>query len=143
MRALAIVSTTLLVLVLAVAAYGTYLFKTEGAFHVPDVIEVLPEGTQGRLQRQVRNLTKTPTSLIDTSGIVMWRSIVITDEDRCSPYDADDYLYSPSVEARIVEGLGGIVYGPYTGRHFEATTETDIEHIVARSEAHDGVVCER
>ena len=36
--------------------------------------------------------------------------------------------------------LGG-VYGPYTGRWFASDTETDIEHVVARSEAHDSGLC--
>ncbi len=36
--------------------------------------------------------------------------------------------------------LGG-VYGPYTGRWFASGSETDIEHIVARSEAHDSGLC--
>ena len=70
----------------------------------------------------------------------VWRGITIAPEHRCSPYDADDYRYSPSVEPRIVEGQGGI-YGPYTGTWFESIKETDIEHIVARSEAHDSGLC--
>ena len=37
--------------------------------------------------------------------------------------------------------MGGIVYGPYTGTWFDSTSETDIEHIVARSEAHDSGLC--
>ena len=45
-----------------------------------------------------------------------------------------------SVEARIVAALGG-VYGPYTGRWFVSPRDTDIEHIVARSEAHDSGLC--
>ena len=70
-----------------------------------------------------------------------WRGIIVASEYRCSPYDSDDYPYSPSVEPRIVEELGG-VYGPYTGTWFESIRETDIEHIVARSEAHDSGLCE-
>ena len=31
----------------------------------------------------------------------------------------------------------GAVYGPYTGRCFGSTRDTDKEHIVATSEAHD------
>ena len=61
-------------------------------------------------------------------------------EERCSPYDSDDYRYPPSVEPRIVDELGDI-YGPYTGTWFESIRETDIEHIVARSEAHDSGLC--
>ena len=70
----------------------------------------------------------------------MWRGITVAPETRCSPYDADEYRYSPLVEPRIVEAQGGI-YGPYTGTWFETIKETDIEHIVARSEAHDSGLC--
>ena len=69
-----------------------------------------------------------------------WRGIVVAPEQRCAPYDADDYRYPQSVEDRIVAQLGG-VYGPYTGRWFASDSETDIEHIVARSEAHDSGLC--
>ena len=70
-----------------------------------------------------------------------WRGLTIAAEDRCAPYDADAYPYAQSVEARIVADMGGIIYGPYTGRYFGSTRETDIEHIVARSEAHDSGLC--
>ena len=69
-----------------------------------------------------------------------WNGLVIAPEARCSPYDSDDYRYSQSVEDRIIRSLGGI-YGPYTGRWFGSKRETDIEHIVARSEAHDSGLC--
>ena len=67
--------------------------------------------------------------------------IRIEPENRCSPYDADDYSYPQSVEPRIVAQQGGRIYGPYTGTYFASTGETDIEHIVARSEAHDSGLC--
>ena len=69
-----------------------------------------------------------------------WRGLVVAPERRCTPYDADDYRYPQSVEDRIFDELGG-VYGPYTGRWFASKTETDIEHMVARSEAHDSGLC--
>ena len=53
----------------------------------------------------------------------LWRGITIAPENRCSPYDSDEYRYSPSVEPRIVEAQGGI-YGPYTGTWFESIKET-------------------
>ena len=61
-------------------------------------------------------------------------------ENRCSEYDPDHYHYSPSVEPRIADAQGGI-YGPYTGSWFDSIKDTDIEHIVARSEAHDSGLC--
>ena len=61
-------------------------------------------------------------------------------ENRCSVYDSDDYSYPQSVEDEIVAGIGSI-YSPYTGECFATTGETDIEHIVARSEARDSGMC--
>ena len=68
-------------------------------------------------------------------------ALVVAPEHRCSPYDSGSYPYSPSVEAQIVRRMGGRIYGPYTGRTFSSTGETDIEHIVAKSEAHDSGLC--
>ena len=81
--------------------------------------------------------TPIPTSVPPVS---LWRGLTIALEDRCSEYDSSDYRYSPSVEPRIVNAQGGI-YGPYTGTWFESIRDTDIEHIVARSEAHDSGLC--
>jgi len=71
-----------------------------------------------------------------------WRGLVVAPENRCAPYERErDYPYSQSAEARIVASMGGRIYGPYTGRSFTSTRETDIEHIVATSEAHDSGLC--
>ena len=75
----------------------------------------------------------------DVSGQT-WRGLIVAPERRCSPYRAGDYSYPQSVEASIVRELGGI-YSPYTGQRFASTGETDIEHMVARSEAHDSGLC--
>ena len=83
--------------------------------------------------------TPSPATMAAPDG--RWRGLTIAAEDRCSPYDPDDYPYSQSVEPRIIAGMGSIVYGPYTGRTFSDRGETDIEHIVARSEAHDSGLC--
>ena len=69
-----------------------------------------------------------------------WRGLVVAPEERCTPYDASEYSYPQSVEPRISDSLGGI-YSPYTCETFRALNETDIEHIVARSEAHDSGLC--
>ena len=68
-------------------------------------------------------------------------TLVVAPENRCSPYDSDSYPYSQSVEAQIVARMGGRIYGPYTGTTFSSTSETDIEHMVAKSEAHDSGLC--
>ena len=66
--------------------------------------------------------------------------MVLAPEERCAPYDANAYDYPQSVEPPIADSLGG-VYSPYTCETFGALHETDIEHIVARSEEHDSGLC--
>ena len=80
-------------------------------------------------------------ALPHTSRAETWRGLTVAPEHRCSTYDRQrDYRYPQSVEREIVRRLGA-VYGPYTGTCFGSTTETDIEHIVATSEAHDSGLC--
>lgn len=74
------------------------------------------------------------------AGQDTWRGLVVAPEMRCSPYDAGDYSYPPSIESSIIAELGGI-YSPYTGQRFSSPRDTDIEHMVARSEAHDSGLC--
>ena len=72
-----------------------------------------------------------------------WRGLTVAPEHRCAPYDKRrDYPYPQSVENDIVRTLGA-VYGPYTGTCFSSTRETDTEHVVAASEAHDSGLCAR
>ena len=70
-----------------------------------------------------------------------WRGIPVAPESRCSPYDSSDYRYSQSVEDGIIRELGGKIQSPYTDQCFGSKRDTDIEHIVARSEAHDSGMC--
>ena len=84
----------------------------------------------------------TPSAVAVAAPDDGWRGLTVAAEDPCSPYDPDDYTYSQSVEPRVIAGMGGIVYGPYTGRMFADRGETDIERIVARSEAHDSGLCD-
>ena len=80
-------------------------------------------------------------ALAGAAAAETWRGLEVAPEHRCSPYDKKaDYPYPQSVERDIVRGLGA-VYGPYTGTCFASTRKTDIEHIVAASEAHDSGLC--
>ena len=79
--------------------------------------------------------------LVDLASADTWRGLTVAPEHRCAPYDKKrQYPYPQSVEADIVRALG-VVYSPYTGRCFASTRDTDIEHIVAASEAHDSGLC--
>ena len=73
-------------------------------------------------------------------GQQTYRGVRVEPEVRCAPYDRDEYAYPQSVESEIIAGIGKI-YGPYTGQCFATPRETDIEHIVPLSEAHDSGQC--
>ncbi len=69
-------------------------------------------------------------------------SLVVAPENRCSPYNKkEQYPYPQSVELDIIRQMGGRIYGPYTGTTFRDRGDTDIEHMVAASEAHDSGLC--
>jgi len=72
----------------------------------------------------------------------MWRGLVVAPEHRCTLYNRNDYHYPQSVEQRIISEMGGKIYSPYTGHYFLSRKQTDIEHIVALSEAHDSGLCQ-
>ena len=108
---------------------------------------LLAAGSIGYIVGQLAPLSAPRIVMASTSAgaptpiVATWRGLRVASEHRCTPYDADDYSYSAGVEAQIVAQQDGRIYGPYTGRWFESQEETDIEHIVARSEAHDSGLC--
>ena len=85
-------------------------------------------------------LLQVAAAAAQTSGDT-WRGLAVAPERRCTPYERRDYPYAQSLEANIVASMGGRIYGPYTGRYFATARQTDIEHIVAVSEAHDSGLC--
>ena len=77
---------------------------------------------------------------IALSGQDSFRSVEIEDENRCSVYNSSEYSYPQSVEDDIIEAQDGL-FSPYTLQCYSSQRQTDIEHIVARSEAHDSGLC--
>ena len=74
---------------------------------------------------------------VGSASAETWYGLSVAPEHRCSVYDRKrDYPYPQSIERDIVRELGA-VYGPYTGTCFGSTKQTDIEPIVATSEAQD------
>lgn len=82
-----------------------------------------------------------PFAMDTAHGDLMYKGIKVAPEYRCSPYNRNDYPYPQSIELEIIKGLGGIMYGPYTGTCFHSRYASDIEHIVSLSEAHDSGLC--
>ena len=67
--------------------------------------------------------------------------IPIRDEQRCTPYNASSYSYPDSLDLELLREMDGLYYSPYTDQLYADPREVDIEHIVARSEAHDSGLC--
>ena len=80
------------------------------------------------------------TALTPEPTAEWWRGLTVAAEHRCSPYRSDEYAYPQAVEDDIIRRLGGL-FSPYTGEEFDSKGDTDIEHVVARSEAHDSGLC--
>ena len=68
--------------------------------------------------------------------------IHIAPEVRITPLERRDYAYPQSIELSIIARQGGI-FSPYTLRFLPDMGETDIEHIVAVSEAHESGLSSR
>ena len=74
------------------------------------------------------------------SPVERWRGVTVAAEQRCAPYRSEEYAYPQAVEDDIIQRFGGL-FSPYTNEVFESKGDTDIEHVVARSEAHDSGLC--
>lgn len=75
----------------------------------------------------------------------IWKGLVVTDEystKDCLRYSLvrDDYQYSTSSDLVIAQQLGGF-YSPYDDIWYDQAGDVDVEHIVARKEAHDSGMC--
>ena len=79
-------------------------------------------------------------SWFSPAGAGKWEGLTVTPENRCTPYNREHYRYNQSVEDKIIEREGKI-WSPYTEETFASKQETDIEHIVSISEAHDSGLC--
>ena len=78
---------------------------------------------------------------LNTDGSNWYFGVQISAEDDCSDYRAIDYNHLPKLDVFAAEELGGI-YGAYEDDCFDAYTDVDIEHLVAKREAHDSGLCD-
>ena len=77
----------------------------------------------------------------DASPPGTWRGLMVAPEDRCSQYDPDDYRHPDALQVDIVDALDGHIYTPYTGIYYENLLDISVDHIVAKTEAHDSGGC--
>ena len=116
---------------------GASRLQAQGVLTLEDLAEKLAALTSGHDEMQQRL-----AALEAAAASANWLAgIPIRDEDRCTPYESDDYRYPQALEIQIMAEMDGAFYSPYTGETFDWADEVDIEHIVARSEAHDSGLC--
>ena len=122
---------------LALIILNASRLQAQGTNTLEDLIEKfqLLTSDQGELAERLAAMETAVASANVLAGIP------VQDENRCTPYHSADYHYPASLEAQIVAELKGKFYSPYTGKTFTRAVEVDIEHIVARSEAHDSGLC--
>ena len=78
---------------------------------------------------------------LNTDNTNWYFGVRITAENDCSDYRSIDYSHLPKLDVFAAEELGGI-FGAYEDACFDAYTDVDIEHLVAKREAHDSGLCE-
>ena len=61
-------------------------------------------------------------------------------EDTCTKYKPAEYPYGSTLDVIKSRELGSI-YGAYENRCFDTYKDVDVEHLVARKEAHDSGLC--
>ena len=83
--------------------------------------------------------SSTSTSPNPSTSTRELNSLTVSPEHRCSSYDRSDYYYPQSVEPLIAKRDGMV--SRYTGHRFSNLKESQIEHVVALSEAHDSGMC--
>lgn len=67
--------------------------------------------------------------------------VLIAPESDCSDYRSIDYSHVPKLDVFKAEEIGGI-FGAYEDQCFDEYTDVDIEHLVAKREAHDSGLCD-
>ena len=130
-------ATITILAALTVALLGAHQLQAQGTLTLENMAERINLLIAGQDE-----LTERLAALEAAAAARSWLAgIPILPENRCTPYESDDYRYPQSLEAQIVAETGGSFYSPYTGETFSWADEVDIEHIVARSEAHDSGLC--
>lgn len=77
---------------------------------------------------------------LNTNSEEWYFGVRIAPENHCSDYRAIDYTHLPQLDVFAAEELGGI-FGAYEDECFDEYSDVDIEHLVAKREAHDSGLC--
>ena len=83
--------------------------------------------------------------LVQQAFSEIWKGLEVREEydnDDCPSYRSvtKDYQYSSNTDLVIEQTLGGF-YSPYDDIWYDEATDVDIDHMVARKEAHESGLC--
>ena len=126
-----------------IAGRGTYTVDADGSWEQTG--QVSGEGSYAVSGDSLTIVITEPATAASTTVWVkgtspptpgMWRGLVVAPERRCSEYDPDDYRHPDSLRETVVTAMNERVYSPYTGVYYDDIRDVDVDHIVAKAEAH-------
>ena len=132
---------------LTITDEGTFTVRPDGSWRQTG--EVSGEGTYAISGDTLTLAITEPRTAASTSVWVMgtppapgtWRGLVVAPEVRCSEYDVEQYRHPASLEDAVVAALGDKLYEAYTGVYYDHARDVQVDHIVAKREAHDSGAC--
>ncbi len=132
---------------LTITDEGTFTVRTDGNWRQTG--EVSGEGTYALSGDTLTLAITEPETAASTTVWVMgtppapgtWRGLVVAPESRCSEYEVGHYRHPAGLEDAVVATLGDRLYEAYTGVYYDHARDIQIDHIVAKREAHDSGAC--
>ena len=132
---------------LTITDEGSFTVHTDGSWRQTG--QVSGEGTYAISGDTLTLAITEPETAASTTVWVMgtppapgtWRGLVVAPEVRCSEYDVDHYRHPASLEDAVVAALGDKRYEAYTGVYYDHERDVQVDHIVAKREAHDSGAC--
>ncbi|WP_420616080.1 Ig-like domain-containing protein [Candidatus Palauibacter sp.] len=132
---------------LTITDEGTFTVRSDGSWRQTG--EVSGEGTYAISGDTLTLAITEPETAASTTVWVMgtppapgtWRGLVVAPEIRCSEYNVDQYRHPAGLEDAVVAALGDKLYEAYTGVYYDHARDVQVDHIVAKREAHDSGGC--
>ena len=132
---------------LTITDEGAFTVRTDGSWRQDG--EVSGEGTYAISGDTLTLAITEPETAASTTVWVMgappapgtWRGLVVAPEVRCSDYEPEQYRHPAGLEDAVAAALGDKLYEAYTGVYYEHAREIQVDHIVAKREAHDSGGC--
>ncbi len=132
---------------LTIADEGTFAVHADGSWRQTG--EVSGEGTYAISGDTLALAITEPETSASATVWVMgtppapgtWRGLVVAPESRCSEYDVDQYRHPAGLADAVAAALGDKLYEAYTGVYYLHARDVQVDHIVAKREAHDSGAC--